>query len=513
MYLVTAKQMKAMDTKATEVFHIPEIVLMENAGRAVTEFILRKFTNIHKMNITIAVGNGNNGGDGLVVARCLHKLGIPVKVFLLMEKELTPSAQINLDILEMLPVKIYRLESENSLHLFKVTVNYTDLFIDAILGTGITRNVSPRIAQVIDIVNKRSCKKLAIDVPTGLNCDTGDIWGSCFKVHYTAALALPKRGFFLNKGIKYCGEVTVLDIGIPDEVFLEEPLNCQVIDDDYLQKRLGRRERSSHKGSYGHLLIIGGSMGMGGAITLAASGAFRSGIGVVTCAVPSSIQLQVAVSVPEAMVRPLPDAQQMTVDSVEALQKLTEDKKAVLIGPGMGCEEAQRAVLQEVLQHSRCPVVVDADGLTLLENHLDLLENINGSVILTPHPGEMARLTGFEVSYIQANRIEVAQDFAMKYQVWLVLKGANTVIATPKGMIYLNTIDSPALAIAGSGDVLAGLVGAFLAQGLQTDAACCCAVNLHGKAGVRLSEQIGDISSKAGDLIDILPEILRGEGT
>ncbi|MGM9525260.1 MAG: NAD(P)H-hydrate epimerase, partial [Peptococcaceae bacterium] len=302
MYLVTAEQMRQVDRKTIEELGIPEMVLMENAGKAVVEFLQEQFADLQKKSITVIAGAGNNGGDALVAARYLHRLGIAVKVFICAERELSPSAKQNYEILSRLPVKIYWLDSENSMHLLKVTVNYSDILIDGLLGTGISREVTGRAEQIIDIANRRSCLKVAIDVPSGLNSDNGEIWGRCLKADYTVALAQPKRGQMLNKGIKYCGQLVVKDIGIPEEIYQDMELNCQIIDDSFLQSCREPRSRSSHKGSYGHLLAVGGSMGMSGAITLTAQSALRAGIGLLTCAVPETVQLHVAVNVPEAMV-------------------------------------------------------------------------------------------------------------------------------------------------------------------------------------------------------------------
>jgi len=500
MYLVTAQQMREIDQKAINEYNFPEAVLMENAGRAATDVLLAKFPKLADLHITIAVGAGNNGGDGLVIARYLHKLGAKVKVFLAQEKELSPSTQLNLSILEKLPVKIYSLDTENSIHLFKVAINTTDIFIDALLGTGVNRQLSSLLAEIVDIVNKRTCVTVAVDVPTGLNCDTGEIYGSCLVADYTIGLALPKRGYYLNKGLKYCGEITIVDIGFPEELLAECGLQTYLVDNDYLQGHLQERQRNSHKGTYGHLLLVGGSMGMSGAVTLAARSSYRAGVGAVSCAVPSDVQLHIAVNIPEAMVYPLSE--------VEVLLK---GKKAVVLGPGMGKNEHVLQMLQYILQESTCPIVLDADALNVLAGNLELLSLAKVPVILTPHPGEMARLIGKDVKLVQNNRLETAQNFAVEHQVWLVLKGANTVIAAPNGEIYLNTIDSPALAVAGSGDVLAGILGSFLAQGMSPEEACCMAVRLHGEAGVKLAEQMGTISTQAGDIIEVLPQLLRGE--
>lgn len=511
MYLVTAEQMRQVDRKTITEYGIPEMVLMENAGRAIVSFLQDNFKDLQHKAITILAGAGNNGGDGLVVARYLHYLGIPVKVFLLAERELSSSTQQNYDILSHLPVKLYLLDTENSMHLFKVTVNYSDILIDALLGTGISREVTGRAEQVIDIVNRRSCIKVAVDVPSGLNSDTGEIWGKCVKADYTVALAQPKCGHYMNKGLKYCGDVVVKEIGIPQEVYQSLPLNCRMIDESCLQYIRESRSRASHKGSYGHMLAVGGSMGMSGAITLASQAALRSGVGLVSCAVPSAIQMHVAVNVPEAMVYPLEGSARFAESAIDDVTELLDGKHAIVAGPGMGTDEVTGMIMLQILQSCSCGVVADADALNTSDYWLEEVAESTCQVILTPHPGEMARLTGHTTEYIQSHRLEVAQDFAREHHVWLVLKGANTVIATPDGQLYMNIIDSPALAVAGSGDVLSGIIGAFLAQGMSPEDACCAAVYAHGRAGQLVAERIGEVSSKAGDIISMIPVVLKEE--
>lgn len=511
MYLMTAEQMRQADRKTITEFGIPEMVLMENAGQAIVSFLQETFDDLQQKAITILAGSGNNGGDGLVAARYLHYLGIPVKVFLLAERELSPSAQQNYDILSRLPVKLYLLDSENSMHLFKVTVNYSDILIDALLGTGTSRDVTGKTEQVIEIVNRRSCTKIAVDVPSGLNSDNGEVWGKCIKADYTVALAQPKCGHYMNKGLKYCGKVVVKEIGIPQEVYHTLKLNCSVIDETSLRFIREGRSSASHKGSYGHLLTVGGSMGMSGAVTLTAQAALRSGVGLVSCAVPKSIQMHVAVNVPEAMVNPLAGEIRFDESAAEELTALLAGKQAVVAGPGMGSGEATGLMMLQILQACSCGVVADADALNAAEYWLDEVAESACQVILTPHPGEMARLTGLSVEYIQSHRLEVAQSFAQEHHVWLVLKGANTVIAAPEGQLYMNITDSPALAVAGSGDVLAGMIGAFLAQGMSPEDACCAAVYAHGCAGRLVAEQIGEVSSKAGDIVTMLPHILMAK--
>lgn len=512
MKLVTAAQMKAIDSRAISEWEIPELILMENAGLAVVGVLKEKYPDLKKMNVTIVAGSGNNGGDGLVVARHLYNMGVAVKVFLLAERDYTESARVNLQILEKMAVKLYRIDNENSLHLFKATLNYTDIVIDAILGTGVNRPVSDTVAQVLGIINKRGCAKVAVDLPTGLNADTGEVWGSVLQADITVTLALPKRGLLQNEGLEAAGEVLCVDIGIPQAVVDAEAVGCTLLDGEYLSHVLRPRERDSHKGCYGHLLTIGGSLGMSGGITLTNNGALRAGVGVLTCAVPEKIYLPVAVQAPEVMVHPLPDGGTgfLHEQGLEQLKALLAGKDAVVIGPGLGHEPGMTELLQEIVQSAPCPLVIDADGLNLLAGHLDILDKASQPIIVTPHPGEMARLTGMTTAQIQSSRLSVAQDFARAHSVWVVLKGAHTVIASPEGELWVNQVDSPALAMAGSGDVLSGILGALAAQGYALAEVCTAAVNLHGQAGVLLADTLGAVSTKSGDLMEAITKIIRG---
>lgn len=513
MKLVTSQQMKAIDQRAIVEWQIPEIVLMENAGRAVVDRLEKKFANLANMTVTIVAGSGNNGGDGLVTARHLYNLGTTVKVFLLAERPFSESTQSNLTILQKLPVRIYSIENANSIHLFKATLNYTDIVIDAILGTGINRAVSPLIEEVMAIINKRSCYKVAIDLPSGLNADNGMVWGSAIKADLTVALAAIKRGELLNEGQALCGELICVDIGIPKDIFDAEAITTFALDNTYLAGVLKPRVRQSHKGTYGHLLTIGGSKGMSGSIALTNKGALRSGVGVLTSAVPESIYLPVAVMQPEVMVHGLNDqgSGHFHRKGLTQLQELLVGQDALVIGPGFSKmdEDELTAFLEEVITAVECPLVIDADGLNLLVNRLELLTAAKGPLILTPHPGEMARLTGMTTVDVQTNRLAVAENFAKTYGVFVVLKGANTIIAAPDGTIWLNLVDSPALATAGSGDVLSGIIGAFLAQGYAPAEACTAAVNLHGQAGVLVAQKKGEISSQSGDLIEEIANVIR----
>lgn len=509
MLVVTAEEMRQIDKTAIEEYGIPEMVLMENAGRSVVSFLQEHIADLKEKKTVVVCGTGNNGGDGFVVARCLQEMGISVKTFLQTGRELSPSTQRNKDIFEKSGGKVYLLDSENALHLLRVAINYCDVFVDAMLGTGISREIDGQTGQIIDVVNRRNCVKVAVDIPSGLNANTGAIWGKCLKADYTVTLALPKWGLYLNKGLKYSGEVVVKDIGIPKSVYAQVAPKGTLVEADTLQTLLQPRNRSAHKGTYGHILMVGGSMGMSGSITLSAQAAARTGVGLISCLVPQGIQQHVAVQLPEAMVWPVPGAYRFHESCTDQLKEQLRGKRAVVIGPGMGAEAPTGMLVKEVLEQAKCPVVIDADGLNTFEEWKETLKACEVPVVVTPHPGEMARLLNTEIGTIQNSRPASAQRFAETYGVWVVLKGANTIIASPEGELYLNQLDSPALAVGGSGDVLAGMLGALLAQGLSPAEACPAGVYLHGAAGVKVAEEIGEVSSKAGDIITMIPAVLK----
>ena len=501
MYVATGAEMRQIDQAAINDWLVPEIVLMENAAAAAVNELSKTVPGLADKKVVILAGCGNNGGDGLAIARHLHNKGVTVKVFLLSERNLSSSAEANLAMLEKLPVKIYKIDNEKSTQLLQATLNYEDIIIDAIYGTGLSRELSPLVKKVLSMVNKRDCLRIAIDMPSGLHSESGQIMGYGFKADYTFALALPKLGYYIGEGSEYTGKVRVCDINISPEVVEKIKPKCQNIDDDYLKKHLKERLINGHKGSYGHLLIIGGSLGMSGAVVMAAKSAWRSGVGLVTALVPKEVQPIVAVSTMESMIKALP---------AEIPAELAK-KSAVVIGPGLGQGEEAKEILRQTLISAEVPVLIDADGLNLVAKDLSLLHLAENVKILTPHPGEMARLCGTNAAEIENNRLEYARMFASEQNVWVVLKGTKTLIASPSGEIWFNTVASPALSAAGSGDVLSGIIGALLAQGYSAEEACLLGVNIHGRAGRVVEKNIGATSAKAGDIIDALSEVIRGE--
>jgi len=506
MYAVDRAEMKTIDKVTVEQWLIPELLLMENAARAVVEVLQERYADLREKFIVVLAGNGNNGGDALAIARHLHNLGCSIQVFFLTEKAFSPSAQKNMDMLKRVHIETYSLENEHSLEILKTVLSRADMVLDGLFGTGINRALSVMAQKVIGIVNEQNCEKIAIDIPSGLHCDSGRIMGACFLAQLTITLQLPKQGFYLNEGPSVCGEIRVVNINIPKEAVEFVQPRLKIIDSSVLCFK--NRPRQSHKGDYGHLLTIGGAVGTGGAVVLCTKAALRCGCGLVSAVVAKDIYPWVASCMPQAMVHPLGEGSFLEHHEND-LKYYLNGKTAVAIGCGMGINEKTEALLKEILSVS-IPLVIDADGLNIIAK----TENIcfgEGVRILTPHPKEMARLCNKTVQEVQENRLQTAQEYAVTHGVWVVLKGNSTVIASPEGSLWLNTTDSPALAKAGSGDVLCGIIGALLAQGYTAEEACTMGVYLHGAAGVLLEHTIGAIACNAEDIINVLDKVIRGE--
>ncbi|MFZ5944425.1 MAG: NAD(P)H-hydrate dehydratase [Bacillota bacterium] len=511
MFIVTGQEMARIDRLAVEHWGIPELVLMENAGIQVVEYLKKKFSPMKGKKVVIAAGKGNNGGDGLVIARHLSNLGADVKMFLLGTKEYKGAALVNYKIAQKLPIKWHTLDNENSLHLFKLSLHYTDIVIDALFGTGFKGEMSSTAAKAINIINESGCYILAVDIPSGINADNGQTAETCVHADTTVTFALPKLGLIVNPGCDFAGNLAIVDISIPNTLVDSLNINKILLTPDDVYNYIPKRSKDCHKGNFGHLLIVGGSQGMVGAVHLAAQGAFALGAGLVTGAVPRSIQSSLAGSFPELITMPLAETPQGSLGFLSGAEIASSllGKTAVVLGPGLGRNSELLSLIKWLLEQIEIPIVIDADGLNALAEDLEILRVCKAPVILTPHPGEMARLLKTDTAHVQSDRIKSAVGLAETYKVWVVLKGVNTIIAAPDGKIYINTTGSPSLATAGTGDVLSGMIGALVGQCEDIDGAICTAVFLHGLAGELVTEERGSISSKAGDIVEAVPKILQ----
>ncbi len=512
MEILTAKEMREIDRKAIEDYGIPGTILMENAGIQTIIALDEKFRDLSQKRVAVFAGKGNNGGDGAVVARHLFAKKVKIEIFLFAKKDDTsPDAKINLNIAMNMGIPIHEVENFDQLKKFENQLIHSHIFIDALLGTGITPPVKGILQYAIPFLNSLQKFTLAVDIPSGLSSDNGNVEGEVFKADMTVTFCRPKRCHFLFPAAGLVGALKVADISIPDEIVNSENIKVHSIVQKNIDFLLKERKPASHKGTYGHLLVIGGSIGKGGAAAMAALSALRIGTGLVTLAVPRSVNAAIEMNPLEVMSIPLPETKEGYID-IAAKGKLLESKNgksSVLIGPGISTQQETIELLLAIIPEIKVPLVIDADGLNCLVEHLDVLKKVKGPVIITPHPGEMSRLTGNSVKEIQADRIGIAQKFAADNNVIVVLKGAGTVVALPDGEAFINTTGNPGMATAGTGDVLAGMAAGLLAQKVTPPDASKAAVYLHGLAGDRVSQKKGQVSLIASDLIEVIPSILK----
>lgn len=509
MLVVTAEQMRELDRLTIERFGVPSLTLMERAGEAIAEAILKRFSAIAKRGVLIVAGKGNNGGDGLVVARLLKKKRIPCEVALLARQEdLSPDASHNLLGFKKLKGKVTEI-SPDGIDLLGQRLTRSRLLVDAIFGTGMKNDVRGLFADAITLMNASGQPIVAVDVPSGLDSEMGTPLGVAIQAEMTVALGYPKLGEVTYPGLGYVGDLVVAEIGIDPRAVAQVAPSSELLERRGIGWLVPRRAADSHKGNYGHLLIVAGSRGKTGAAVLACRAAMRSGAGLVTLAAPGSLNSIFATSLVEVMTEPLREnsREEMEPLSDDEWRALLERKNALLFGPGIGVavNGATQNTLRWLLRHLAMPWVIDADGLNNLALDLTHLRHAKTAPILTPHPGEMARLIGKDTAAVNADRIGIARAFAVEHRCHLVLKGARTVIATPQGKIFINPTGNAGMASAGMGDVLAGILTALLGQGLNAEDAMKLGVYLHGFIGDRVAAASGEVGLIASDIINGLP--------
>jgi NAD(P)H-hydrate epimerase len=511
MRILSADQMREADRRTIDEVGIPSIVLMENAGRQVVAAIESSYQDLDERRVAIVCGRGNNGGDGFVVARTLHHRGVDTSVFLVGHAaEVKGDARINLDILGRLGVPVIEVADEGAWELHFSEISEHDLVIDALVGTGLKAPLAGLHQTVVGDLNASSLPVVAIDLPSGMSADSPDLIGDAVDAALTVTLAAPKLPLVLPPAEQRAGEVVIADIGIPMSVIdgLEGP-RIDLLTRDQVRRLVQPRPADAHKGDFGRVVVVAGSTGKTGAASLAAMGALRSGAGLVTVACPRCCQAVIAASGLEFMTEGLDDTAAGTVHLSGAEAALALDADVIVIGPGLGRGEAVTTFVHEVFEKSEAPLVIDADALNAFAGEPAALVGREGrAVIITPHPGEMARLLGCTVDDVQADRLGLAADFARSHRVHVVLKGHRTVIATPDGRVFVNPTGCAGMATGGTGDVLAGMLGAWLAQLLDADAACRLGVFLHGAAGELADADVGEVSMTAVDLAEHLGDAI-----
>jgi NAD(P)H-hydrate epimerase len=514
MKVVTAEQMQHLDQKAIGIYGIPGIVLMENAGRGAAEAILRTFPDLLRHGVAIVAGKGNNGGDGFVIGRYLLNRGISVKVFLLADpKILRGDAETNCQIFLRMKGEVIPIPSYKDLQTMKKSLEKFDLFVDGIFGTGLDAEVRGYYREVIDYLNTLRRTIVAIDIPSGLDANTGKPLGTAIRATRTLTFGLPKIGLLIPPGTDYAGDLEVVDIGIPWKLIEGEKIQIDLLEEEEIRKSLATpRRRDSHKGDYGHLLVLAGSVGKTGAAAMASEAALRMGAGLVTLGIPKSLNAIMEVKLTEVMTEPLPETAKQTLSlrAYDTILRLCENKKAVIIGPGVGTFKETQSLVLKMIKTLDLPIVLDADGLTALAPQIQTHLPTNRPIILTPHPGEMARLTGLTSKQVLEGRFDLCRNFSQSYQVYLVLKGYRTLVTTPQGEVFINPTGNPGMASGGTGDVLTGMIGGLVCQGLEILPSIQAAVYLHGLAGDRSAAEQGERSLVATDLIRKIPEVLQG---
>jgi len=510
MRLVTAEEMRLADEAAINEFGIPGIVLMENAGQAVVRQAEKLLGDLDGKKAAIFCGGGNNGGDGLVVARHLFNRGCDVRLYFLTDPEIfRGDALTNYNILSNMSVAGFQLTEGSRLNVARMALWSADVAIDAIFGTGLREDVRDITLQVINMLNESDTPVISCDIPSGLSSTTGQPLGGAVKADVTVAFGFCKLGLVLPAARPYVGKLVVEDISLPAQV--EESLKTrrELIDEGFVTRWLAAREPESYKGDFGHVGVVAGSPAMPGAAILAARGALKMGAGRVTAALPAACRTSFTAQLPESMLLNTPDNEAGGID-ISACDKIAAfPATAWLIGPGMGREEKTLEMIRELLPKISVPAVLDADALFAVCGYLRLLKKAQAPLVITPHPGEMAKLLGVSVTDVQSNRVAVAEGFARQTNVVVVLKGAGTVIATPEGRVFINNTGNPGMATGGTGDVLSGMVAALLALGMVPAVAAACAVWLHGRAGDIAVERNGVAGLLAGDIVEAVPAALK----
>jgi hydroxyethylthiazole kinase-like uncharacterized protein yjeF len=500
--VLNSAQMREADRRTIEEIGIPSVVLMENAGRQVVAAIEAVHSDLLERQVAVLCGRGNNGGDGFVVARTLAQRGVDVSVFVIGQvSDIRGDARTNLEILGRLGLTVVEVADSQAWELHFSEIRDCTLIVDAIFGTGLNAPLSGLMETVVADVNGSGIPVVAVDVPSGLSADSHDSIGPSIEAGMTVTLGAPKLCLVLPPAETSAGDIVIADIGIPSEVFdaLDNP-RVDLLTRGSMRELITPRSVDTHKGDYGRVLIVAGSRGKTGAAHLAAVGALRSGAGLVTIATPAGCQAVVASLGAEYMTESINETREgLDPESVDSTLDLARD--VVAIGPGLGQATSTKQFIRALVDRATMPLVIDADGLNAFTDDPDRLAGREGrDIIITPHAGEMARLVGMSTDEVQASRLEIAKNFAAAHHVYVVLKGHRTLVATPDEKVFINPTGNAGMATGGTGDVLTGMIAAWLAQLLDAEAACKLAVYLHGLAGDLAEADEGEVAMTSVDL-------------
>jgi len=507
MLVVTPRQMQEIDARAIKKYKVPGMTLMENAARALAEKAMEMPAQNPPATVCIVCGPGNNGGDGLATARLLKEQGCEVQVFLLGSAlKLKGDARTNAQKLKAAKIKVNEIKGGAGLTALKAGIKRSGLVIDAIFGTGFKGTTDKLAGQAIETINSSGKIVLSADIPSGVNGETGQVTGPAVKADATVTMGLLKTGLLFYPGKALAGEVSIADIGFPPKAIHEQKTHAGTIESMEARQMLPVRKPDAYKGSCGTVLVLAGSAGMTGAARLASLSALRSGAGLAYLGIPESLSDVMESKLTEAIIKPLPETRTRTLSlqALDRIKALMAKADSLVMGPGLSTHPETLELVQAVVKNLNIPAVLDADALTALSGNVQLLKT-QAPLVLTPHYGEMARLTGRSIAEIKADPMRAAGEFAVEYSKTIVLKGAPTVIAGPSGYLWINTTGNSGMATAGSGDVLAGLIAGLMAQGLPPENAAKLGVYLHGLAGDLARENKTEHCLLAGDILDELP--------
>lgn len=495
MKFATSEDIRSIDEYCISKLKIPETILMENAGIKVIKNLNLK----DNASFVLICGAGNNGGDGFVVARHLFALNKKVKVFFIGNKDkMTESTKANYNILKNIGVKVTSSISAENIEEVKSAVIGCDVVIDAIFGTGLKREITGIFKLMISMINENAKYIVAIDVPSGLQADTGEVMGTSIISNKTITFALYKKGFFSYESIKYTGEIITEQIGIPEEVINKFVPRQLILTEEFARQNIKNRGKYEHKGNFGRVLVLAGSYDYAGAAYICTEGAVKAGAGLVTlCSSKDTIA---------ALRGKITEAMTAFLENKEKLTELINKANVIALGPGMGNNDETLKITKEIINKASCKIVIDADGINVISRDLSVLEGKHNEIVLTPHLGEMERLTGIPVKDIEQNRIDVAKNFASKYGVTVLLKGYYTVITNGED-VFINSTGNSAMASGGMGDCLTGIIAALIGSGMKAPIAAAVGAYIHGAAGDKLSEEMYSIT--AGELLKKIPYIMK----
>ena len=508
MLVVSAQQMKDIEAKSLD-YDLTMPRLMENAGSAASAAITEAY-NVDGMGCVVFSGRGNNGGDGFVVARRLYEAGAHVLLVLVNGEPKTAQAKQMFDFLSVMEIPV--LSIEDSYDLVQGYSMNADLIVDAIYGIGFHGELTGTSLSACNIINSSPARVVSLDTPSGIESDEGSVAKNAVKADTTITFEFLKPLHILPQSAGNCGKVITVSIGIPENAYKDIKSKFNFTTEERVWDTIPTRPKHSHKGTFGKLLAICGSARYRGAATMAVTAAYRTGVGLCTLAAPETVCSAVSSHIPETILQPMVMNSYAGIDFEKSLPLIEQDIKnstAVLFGCGFGEDPAGMKILRYLITKSRVPVILDADGLNILSKDMDLLYDRKSDIILTPHPGEMARLMDNSIFHVQADRISAVTSLADQYGVYVVLKGSNTLFSTPEKELHINETGGPGLAKGGSGDILAGMIGALLAQKLPITEAVTSAVWLHGKAGERCAERLSETAMLPHEILEDLSQMFK----